>query len=157
MIDSRVLNLLSSDSQLQETNSFSLHSTVSKVKEMPWYSCAVILNILDDVGITPSDHICVRVCGIMVVVLFVCKYSQCSISQSGIILVIRSIIHSQSEYTVPISGKWTLPLKPTSHWVLSRNILILTTFKYLVFFSTASRSNINRIIMLLGYYYFING
>lgn len=74
MVQLRVFYLLGSDSQLKESNCLSLGSAVTKVDKVPGNDGVVVLDVLNNIGISTSNHVSVRVSGIMVVVLLIGKH-----------------------------------------------------------------------------------
>lgn len=92
MISVRVLETLSTWLQGHEYNSFSLFFAVTEIHKVPCRDYTLVLNILNDVGISCSNHVSISISWAMVIIISVGEDSESSVSKTSVILVIWFII-----------------------------------------------------------------
>lgn len=81
---------------------FMLSLTVSKIDEVPLGVLTLMLEILDDVGISSSKHIVVGISSEVIESLTICPNSQNSVTQSPEIFIVFLVVEGESESDVPL-------------------------------------------------------
>jgi hypothetical protein len=88
--------------QVDKDLSTVLSLTVTKVDEVPLGVLSLMLQILNDVGISFSNHVLVGVCGCVIELILMGEKCQYSISHSLEVEILWLVIDSESESQVPV-------------------------------------------------------